>query len=159
MTAHINIGSNKGDRRGQISRAAALVGNLSEGPVRISAIVESEPWGFESEAEFLNVGIEIETSLEPTALLRCLQQIERRLGATAHRDQEGRYIDRTLDIDLICMADTVCDTQELTLPHPRMHLRDFVLRPLAELSPSWRHPLTGQTAVAMLRQLKKSGRE
>ena len=118
--------------------------------------MESEPWGFESDSEFLNVGIEIETDLAPLELLHRLQEIERGLGATAHRDRNGQYIDRTLDIDLICMADTVCDTPELTLPHPRMHLRDFVLRPLARLSPGWRHPLTGLTASGMLQRLKKN---
>lgn len=87
------------------------------------------------------------------AVLRKLQDIQRSIDPSPHRDAEGRYIDRAIDIDLIAIDDWVVDTPELTLPHPRMHLRDFVLIPLAGLAPTWRHPLTGKTATQHLSDL------
>lgn len=87
------------------------------------------------------------------AVLRKLQEIQRSIDPSPHRDAEGRYIDRVIDIDLIAIDDWVVDTPELTLPHPRMHLRDFVLIPLAGLAPTWRHPLTGKTATQHLSAL------
>lgn len=150
MTAHINIGSNKGDRNAIIGKAAALVASLSATPARISSVVESEPWGFDSDNRFLNIGIEIEWNGTPESLLSRLQSIEHELGASAHRDAVGNYIDRTLDIDIIYIDNLIINTDSLTIPHPRMHLRDFVLKPIAELNPEWTHPVTGQKAEDML---------
>ncbi len=87
------------------------------------------------------------------AVLRKLQEIQLSIDPSPHRDAEGRYIDRAIDIDLIAIDDWVVDTPDLTLPHPRMHLRDFVLIPLAGLAPTWRHPLTGKTATQHLSAL------
>ena len=148
--AHINIGSNIGDRHALIERAVASVLALSVGPGRVSAPVESEPWGFSSPHPFLNVGVSIMTDLQPEALLRALLDIQADISDAPHRAPDGSYIDRPLDIDLICMEDTVLDIPGLILPHPRMHLRPFVLLPLAELSPSWLHPLLHLTPSRLL---------
>ena len=86
-------------------------------------------------------------------LLRCLREIERRIDPSPHRDSEGRYIDRAIDIDLIAVGSVVVSLPELIIPHPRMHERYFVLRPLSQLDPSWRHPLLGLTAVQLLDSL------
>lgn len=158
MICHINIGSNTGDRMANTGRAVALVSALSERPARVSSAVESDPWGFESPNRFVNVGVEIDTALTPRELLARLQEIERSLGATPHRDSGGNYIDRNIDIDIICCGDTVVSSPALTLPHPRLAGRLFVLAPLAELSPLWRHPETGLTAREMLAALVKSAK-
>ncbi len=132
-TVYLNIGSNQGDRRAHIEQAVALIASLSQSPVLRSAYIESEPWGFESSHRFLNIGIAITTSLEPLELLDRLQAIERRVSPAPHRDADGLYIDRAIDIDIILIDDLHIDTPRLTVPHPRMHLRDFVMKPLQEL--------------------------
>lgn len=156
MVYHINIGSNQGDSGAIIADAVSLIALISDTPVRLSRTVESEPWGFESRNRFLNVGVEITAGLSPEELLGRLQDIERKLGATPHRTPDGGYCDRNLDIDLICCIskNVVIDTPELTLPHPRMSGRRFVMEPLAELSPEWVHPHTGLTSEQTLQKLK-----
>lgn len=154
-TAYVNIGSNRGDRRALLARATALVAAISEGDVRVSDVVESEPWGYASAYPFLNVGVAISTSREPIELLEALLEAERSISAASHRTADGGYADRLIDIDLIAVTcadgtDVVCATPELTLPHPRMHLRRFVLEPMAQLSSEWRHPLFGLTARQMM---------
>lgn len=152
--AHINIGSNIGDRRAAIARAVAAVENALGARARLSDIVESAPWGFKSDNAFLNLGLEIETgALTPLEVLRRLREAERSVSATPHRRADGSYADRVIDIDLIAIGDCVFHTPELTLPHPRMHLRRFVLAPMMQLSPGWRHPLTGLTAAEMAAML------
>ena len=156
---HINIGSNIGDRAALIERAvAALCERLDpEGTaeVRLAPIVESEPWGFESANRFLNLGLIIDTiaDVNPQEILHCLQEVEREISDSSHRNADGSYTDRSIDIDLIAIDDNVVDTSTLQLPHPRMHLRDFVLRPITELDPHWRHPEFGKTAKEMLEEL------
>jgi len=153
MIYHINIGSNQGDREAIIADAVALIALISETEPRISRYYESEPWGFESENRFLNIGVEIEYGAEPSQLLSELQRIERELGATPHRDSSGSYLDRNLDIDIICAIDKemIVETPLLTIPHPRMSERLFVLEPLHELSPEWIHPITKQNVDNLIK--------
>ena len=118
MTAHINIGSNLGDSRAIIEAAVAGLFALSAGECRRSSFIESD--------------------LTPTELLHAIQEVERRVAAqfgadNTHRNTDGTYRDRAIDIDLILYGDVAVNTPELTLPHPRMHLRPFVLAPLREL--------------------------
>ena len=89
--------------------------------------------------------------MEPLEILRLLREVETSINPASHRTASGEYADRVIDIDLIAVDDMVLNTPELTLPHPRMHLRAFVLEPLAELAPAWRHPLLHLTA----RQLRE----
>jgi len=135
--AYINIGSNLGDRPGNIARAVAgIMDRLSTvGGVRCSAVIESEPWGYVSENRFLNLGMLLPTELEPLALLRELLSVERSISDAPHRDSSGKYADRIIDIDLITLGDVVINTPELTLPHPRMRERKFVMEPLRRLMP------------------------
>lgn len=132
MKYYLNIGSNLGDREGNLRRAAAELASLGS-RCTVSSIVESEPWGYDSDNAFLNVGVMLESDLEPLDMLHRCQEIERRIGSLSHRDKNGNYIDRLVDIDIILIDDLVIDTSELTVPHPRMHQRDFVMRPLQEL--------------------------
>lgn len=129
---YINIGSNLGDRRGNLMRAITALSALAGG-CAVSSIVESEPWGYESDNAFLNVGVMLESDIEPLDMLHRCQEIERRLGSTSHRDEQGNYVDRLVDIDIILAGDLVINTPELTVPHPRMHERDFVTKPLHQL--------------------------
>ncbi len=152
-TAYVNIGSNRGDRHAYIEQAVTLVSHIAESPVRRSTFIESEPWGYESQSPYINLGIAFTTSIHPPRLLDQLLEIEHSICPDTHRDTAGNYIDRAIDIDLIAVDDAVIDTPRLTLPHQRMHLRPFVLIPMLQLAPQWRHPILGLTPAALLSRL------
>lgn len=153
--AHLNIGSNIGDRHALIGQAVAAVEHAFSARAVCSRPFESEPWGFDSPNTFINIGVNIEVgSLAPLHVLRLLRRAERAVDAASHRDSSGAYIDRRIDIDLIALDNQVVDTPELTLPHPRMSQREFVLVPMAELMPLWRHPQLGLTPREMLQRLE-----
>lgn len=149
-TAYINIGSNLGDRAALIERAVAALEAALGAAVRRAPVVESAPWGYDSPNSFLNLGIAVETSLPPIRLLELIRAVERDIDVSPHRTAAGTYADRAIDIDLIAVDSVVMDSARLTLPHPRMHLRRFVLEPMAVLAPAWRHPVSGLTASEML---------
>jgi len=151
MIYYLNIGSNMGDRRDNLYRAVAHIAAGTSG-CALSRIVESKPWGFDSDNRFLNVGVSLDSAMAPQDMLRRLQSIERRLGSASHRDSHGNYIDRLVDIDIMAIDDMVIDTPALHVPHRHLAQRDFFLRPLMELAPQWRHPVTGHTAARMLEQ-------
>ena len=132
-TAYVGVGANLGERRRTIERAIQL---LRKAPgvevLAVSALRETEPVGFEEQPRFLNGAVALETTLTARDLLALLLEIERRLGRT----REGpRFGPRTIDLDLLLHGDAVIDEPGLTVPHPRMHERRFVLEPLAELAP------------------------
>lgn len=145
MKIFLNLGSNLGNREEMLGRAVALLRDALPGRVTCSRMIETPAWGFESDNPFLNVGVAVETecALSPMEVLRIVEGIQRDLDPSPHRDEAGGYIDRAIDIDIVAINDVVLDTPELTLPHPRMHLREFVLVPMAELAPDWRHPRFG----------------
>ena len=152
---HINIGSNQGDRLTLIESAVALIScRWPDACLRRSDFFDSEPWGFESANRFLNLGLLLETDgdVAPLDILHGLQEIERAIAPEPHRDNLGNYIDRRIDIDLIAVDSLVVDTPELTLPHPRMRSRDFVMKPLCSLDPAWVDPITGLTARDIVRK-------
>lgn len=146
MYAYLGLGSNLGDRRALLMQAVRLLDERAGHVVRLSAFIETEPWGFRSEHPFLNAALCLETPLTPLPLLDTTQQIERELGRI-RKSAHGLYADRPIDIDLLLCgdspdrADVVMSTPRLTLPHPLMHRRDFVLRPLAEIAPGLIHPV------------------
>lgn len=151
-TAYLSLGSNLGDRLRLIQEAVAAL-TVEAGPVTaLSSLYETEPWGFSSPHRFLNVALALETSLSPETLLAVTQRIERDLGRT-HKSVDGRYADRTIDIDLLFVGDAVLDTPALTLPHPRLHLRRFVLEPLCEIAPALLHPLLRKSVSQLLAEL------
>jgi 2-amino-4-hydroxy-6-hydroxymethyldihydropteridine diphosphokinase len=141
MRIQLNIGSNQGDCKALIGRAIALIAKLfSPARLLLSSYVESEPWGFESDNRFLNRGVLliVEYSIDPLEVLHRLQIIEREVGGNApHRNPDGSYRDRPIDIDIIDIDHISMHTAELTLPHPRMLQREFVLSPLRELDPGF----------------------
>lgn len=132
MWYYINIGSNLGDRHLNIRRA---VGKLREafGPVIVSELVESEPWGFDSTNLFLNIGVAFDSALPPLEMLSRLQAIEKEISPASHRNPDGTYADRIIDIDIMEAEGVTLETPRLTLPHPRLQERPFFLIPLQQL--------------------------
>lgn len=142
MRYYINIGSNIGNRRLNISRAIAAV-EKRYGYFELSKAVESEPWGFDSTNSFLNVGMMFETDSEPLDVLHSLQEIESAISPDPHRNPDGSYADRKLDIDIMAIRGdehdgmpgeaVEIDTDELKVPHPHLFDRPFFIGPLREL--------------------------
>ena len=156
MTIHLNIGSNIGHRHSAIERAVAALSVALPGRIAVSDPIETPPWGFESPNPFVNVGVRIDmaSDLAPADVLEAVMAVQRSISPLSHRDATGGYCDRLIDIDIIAIDDIVLDTPDLTLPHPRMHLRDFVLIPLAALAPDWRHPLLHKTPATLHHEIQ-----
>ena len=154
MIVFLNIGSNLGNRMLNISKAVSAL-EKEFGYFELSHSVESAAQGFKSPRKFMNVGMMVHSDLEPLELLARIQKIEKELSDGAHRDSKGRYIDREIDIDIIAIDEQVIDTPELTVPHPRMRERMFVLQPMVELAAGWKHPKTGLTPLEMMAELQK----
>jgi 2-amino-4-hydroxy-6-hydroxymethyldihydropteridine diphosphokinase len=130
----IALGGNVGDVRATFQRAIASICGMAQAALLArSSDYGTPPWGDERQARFINACIEIETSLDPHALLYTLHRIEKKFGRD--RDKETRWGPRTLDLDLIAYDDVTLEKPGLTLPHPRLFERAFVLVPLAEIAP------------------------
>ena len=132
---YLSLGSNLGDREQMLHRAIALIDERVGTVQRVSSFIETEPWGFESEHTFLNAVVMVLTTLSPEQCLKETQQIERELGRKT-KSKDGIYHDRPIDIDLLMYGDLKLSTPTLTLPHPRMRERDFVMIPLREILPN-----------------------
>ena len=131
-TAYLSLGTNLGDKESNLLSAISEI-ERRIGPVRAqSAFLATEPWGFDSQNTFLNAAIRIETKFSPLELLDETQQIERDLGRK-HKSVNGQYHDRIIDIDILLYDDLHISTPRLTIPHPHMHERDFVIIPLKEI--------------------------
>ncbi|MBQ2298032.1 MAG: 2-amino-4-hydroxy-6-hydroxymethyldihydropteridine diphosphokinase [Bacteroidaceae bacterium] len=131
-TAYLSLGTNLGDKENNLLSAISEI-ERRIGPVRAqSAFLATEPWGFDSQNTFLNAAIRIETKFSPLELLDETQQIERDLGRK-HKSVNGQYHDRIIDIDILLYDDLHISTPRLTIPHPHMHERDFVIIPLKEI--------------------------
>ena len=144
-TVYLGLGTNLGERESNLRDA---LGRLAA-DVRIeavSAVYESEPVGFRAQPDFWNLVVRGQTELEPRALLGAIKEIERAMG----RRPSFRNAPRVIDIDILVYDDVVLDLPELSIPHPRMLERAFVLRPLAELAPGLVHPRTGRTIAEHL---------
>ncbi|MBQ8715482.1 MAG: 2-amino-4-hydroxy-6-hydroxymethyldihydropteridine diphosphokinase [Prevotella sp.] len=141
MTKHqvfLGLGSNLGDREEIIRRAIALIHERVGEVVRQSSLIETAPWGFESDHPFLNGVILCETVCTPRQVLKTTQKIERELGRRKKSTVEGQkskveYADRPIDIDILLYDDLTVDEPDLKIPHPLMQERDFVMIPLREI--------------------------
>ena len=130
--AYLSLGSNLGDRHATMQSAILLLGKQAGTVDRVSSAIETEPWGFESANKFLNMCVRITTTLSPEHLLATTKDIELQLGRTT-KSVNGQYHDRPIDIDILTYDDLHINTPSLTLPHPHMHERDFVMIPLREI--------------------------
>lgn len=132
MEIYLGLGSNLGDKclhlRTAINEIEKRIGHVE----CQSAFVETEPWGFESDNTFVNAVVRVDTALSPLDLLKETQIIEREMGRT-HKTVDGKYSDRIIDIDILLYGDAEINLPELVVPHPRMHERDFVMKPLEEV--------------------------
>ena len=149
-----NLESRFGDRRANLLEAVKRVGELGE--VRsVSSFYDTEPVGSIAQGRFLNGALLLETELAPVELMRGLLAVERAMG----REREGAVAKgpRVIDLDLLVYDDVVMATEELTLPHPEMQERRFVLEPLAEIAPGMVHPVLGLTVQAMLERILSFG--
>ena len=129
---YLSLGSNLGDRHAIMRRAISMLSDKVGTVDRESSPLETEPWGFESTNKFLNMCVRVQTSLSPEQILAITQDIERQLGRKA-KSVDGNYHDRPIDIDILMYDDLHISTPTLTLPHPLMHQRDFVMMPLREI--------------------------
>ena len=137
MDSHIvflGLGTNLGDREGNLKAAVELINKRVGEVTSLSAFYVTEPWGFESSHPFLNAVCRVDTVLTPHEVLAVTQDIERMIGRTK-KSVNGCYSDRPIDIDILIYDDCRLNTPELTIPHPLMHKRDFVMKPLGEIAP------------------------
>ncbi len=151
-TAYLSLGSNQGNRLAFMQQA--LMG-LEQMPLILKAqshIFETPAWGFEGPS-FLNACVVVETNLTPKELLAQMLRLEEQLGR--YRTASVGYDSRTIDLDLLGYENEVIQEEGLTLPHPLLHKREFVLRPLAEIAPTWNHPVLSQTPQMLLTQVDK----
>jgi len=146
--AYLALGTNIGNKRRNMITAAALLAERVGDVLALSGFYETEPWGFQSENTFLNAALQLDTSLSPLELLKATQEIEIEMGRT--QKSNGAYHDRIIDIDILLYEDLVLQTQELTLPHPLMHERLFVMEPLAEIAPNVIHPVFKKPVISLL---------
>lgn len=146
--AYLALGTNIGNKRRNMITAAALLAERVGDVLALSGFYETEPWGFRSENTFLNAALQLETALSPLELLKATQEIEIEMGRT--QKSNGAYHDRIIDIDILLYDDLVMQTPELTLPHPLMHERLFVMEPLAEIAPNVIHPVFKKPVISLL---------
>lgn len=143
----IGLGTNLGNHSKNLAKAVESLKTLGT-VIKQSHIYESEPWGYNSQHLFSNQVIELDTDLSPVELLQTTQAIEKDMGRESKTGDT--YTDRIMDIDLIAYDNLIFDSPRLKLPHPLMHLRNFVLVPLCEILPQWKHPVFNKTAKQLL---------
>jgi 2-amino-4-hydroxy-6-hydroxymethyldihydropteridine diphosphokinase len=149
---YIGLGTNLGDKKKNITNATILLGSLMGDVKNLSSLYETEPWGFESVNNFLNAVVQIDTTLSPQVCLKMAKAIEWEMGRSYTK---CGYEDRIIDVDILMYDSEVVEDEDLKIPHALMHLREFVLKPLAELAPDLVHPVLNKTMEDLLSELQK----
>lgn len=134
---YLSLGSNLGDRKANLLKAVEMLDASLGKHKRLSSIVETKSWGFEGE-DFLNLAVMYETEMEGEQILRICKEVEKRIGRKEEgikMDEQGRrvYADRLIDVDILLLGEEQICSESLTIPHPRMWERDFVIKPLKEI--------------------------
>lgn len=138
---HLLLGGNLGDRHANLAAARKLIGENIGTIVKMSSLYETEPWGKADQPAFLNQALEVATDLNAATLLERILSIEKKLG----RLREDKWSARTIDIDILFFDAKILNTKDLTLPHPHLHERNFVLVPMLEIAPNKQHPIFKKT--------------
>ena len=153
--AYLSVGSNLGRK---LENCRTGVASLTQHPdIRLidqSPIYRTEPVDYQDQDWFVNYALKIETELDPLSLLKLLKSIERETGRVPHAIRFGP---RVLDLDIILYDDIVLNDSRLTIPHPRMHKRRFVLKPICDIDPDINHPVLQQTMISLLENLNEAG--
>lgn len=153
--AYIGLGSNLNDRAKNLNKAINMIEESSDIDIlRRSRIYQTEPVGPKDQPYFLNMALEIKTALSSLELIDFLQSVERKMG----RQRKKKSGPRKIDLDLLLYDDQVKNTAKLSLPHPRMHLRKFVLIPLVEIAKDKIHPTFKKTMAKLLEDLKEDSK-
>lgn len=150
--AYLGLGTNLGDRLHNLQEAVRLL-PLQVRPVAFSPIYETPPWGYLDQPPFLNQVIQADTELSPLQLLAHLKDVETRMG----RQANFRYGPRLIDLDILLYDELIFEAPNLTIPHPRLHERGFILVPLADLAAQYRHPGLGVTIAQLLARVDTQG--
>ena len=149
---YLSLGSNCSDRIGYVQQAASLLGAVDGiSIIRTSSFYETEPWGMNTEAWFVNAVLEIKTTFSPKKLLEECQRIEEQLGRKRCKNE---YEDRTIDIDILFYNKDILNEENLVIPHKFVHLRAFTLVPLLELIPNFEHPVLHKTIAELHEDLE-----
>ena len=152
-TIYLSLGTNIGHRLAQLQEAVFRLGS-GLGPVKqVSAVYESTAWGFDG-ADFLNACIAIESDQDPGATLKTILEIETAMGR--ERQAEEGYVSRTIDIDILYFGDEIISNDDLKIPHPQLHVRQFVLKPLADIAPQFYHPQFNKDTRNLLQECRDS---
>jgi dihydroneopterin aldolase/2-amino-4-hydroxy-6-hydroxymethyldihydropteridine diphosphokinase len=146
---YIGIGSNLGDRKENCLHAIELLQKKGITVTKRSSFYETEPWGLKDQPRFLNMAIEIETKHNPEKLLSILKNIEKRIG----RKKSSKWGPRLIDLDILLFDNITLNKDNLKIPHPLMHERDFVLRPLCEIAPDVDHPSLKSSINELMKNL------
>jgi 2-amino-4-hydroxy-6-hydroxymethyldihydropteridine diphosphokinase len=151
-TIYLGLGTNLGDRAANLQAAVAgLAKKLNV--TAVSPIYETPPWGITDQPDFLNMCLAAETDLPPNELLALLKTLEKEIG----RAPGERWGPRLIDIDLLFYANQIIETEKLTIPHPELPERAFVLRPLVDVAPNFVHPVLGETMAALAAKVDDEG--